>query len=373
LKGDYIFMLASWFPNKLEPTSGNFVQSHVRAIGINNKVIVFYLKFVDRKLHPDSYRGEDKEELVGNILYIKKYIVKPNSSLTKFFIYYNYCLHIFKQYGMPKFIQVHVGWPTALVAWLLKKLKKIPYIITEHNSRYLQVNTPRLHLFEKQIFKNAEGITCVSKHLSDDVQQLFDLKTLPTLIPNLIDDELYDIPKHIEKERYFIHVSNFAPVKQSIKIVEAFIKVLTQMPDYKLYMYGEDGEDKEACKNMAQQHGLLFRSIFIESIIPRQEVLEKMSKATALVSYSLYETQGITVYEALAVHCPVICNNIVSFQELVKPQFGVLVNNDSELCDAMINIVQGKHHCNFANYNEKYDSNTINKLFNNFYKELKLA
>ncbi len=368
MKGDYILMLASWFPNYVEPTSGNFVKSHIESIGINNKVIVIYIKFIDRKQN-----FKNSEVLDGNILYITKYLIKPNSDITKFLIYYNYCLQVFKQYGKPKFIQVHVGWPVGVVAWLLKGLKKIPYIITEHSSRYLKLNKPRLRFLEKQVFIKASGISSVSQHLETDLKQLFSFTNDPVIIPNLIDDFIYNIPKSIEKEKYFIHVSNFAEVKQSVKIVSAFIDSLPKIPNYKLYMYGENGPAKDDCIKVAREHGLLNRNIFIEGIIPKQEVAEKMSKATALISYSLYETQGMTVFEALATHCPVICNDIISFQELVKPELGVLVNSDKELCEAIVNFAQNKYTINFANYSAKYDSNTINKMFNNLYKELNLA
>ncbi len=368
MKGDYILMLASWFPNQLEPTSGNFVQSHIEAIGINNKVIVFHLKFIDRKQN-----CKDTEMQVGNILYITKYIIKPNSNITKFFIYYNYCLLLFKQYGRPKFIQVHVAWPVGVVAWLLKKLKRIPYIITEHSSRYLKINKPRLRFLEMQVLKSAAGISTVSQHLGDDIKDIFGLNKECFVIPNVVDDLIYETQKYRIKEKYFLHLSNFKELKQCTKIVAAFIEALPQIPHYKLMMYGEDGPDNDDCIKLARQHGLLNRSIIIAGVIPKQEVAEKMSKATALISYSLYETQGMTVFEALAVHCPVICNDIVSFHNLVNPELGVLVSNDQELCEAIVNFTQNKYIINFENYTTKYDSNTINKMFNNLYKQLSLA
>ncbi len=368
MKGDYIFMLASWFPNQAEPTSGNFVESHVESIGINNKVIVLYIKYIDRKRY-----YKDTEEQKGNILYITKYVVKPNSDITKIFIYYNYCLKIFKQYGKPKFTQVHVAWPVGVVAWLLKKLKGISYIITEHSSRYLAMNVPRLRFLEKKVFANAAAVTAVSTHLASDMKALFALKNEPVIIPNIIDEVIYNTSKHAEKEKYFLHISNFAPVKQSTKIIQAFIKALPHIPNYQLYMYGEDGDEKDDCIKLALNAGVLNRSVFIGGIISKKEVAEKMSKATALISYSIYETQGITVFEALACNCPVICNNIVSFVQLVKPELGILVNNDQELGDAIIKMAEGKHPINFETYTAKYHSHTINSMFNNLYKDLNLV
>ena len=52
--------------------------------------------------------------------------------------------------------------------------------------------------------------------------------------------------------------------------------------------------------------------------IPRKDIIELYSTAQAFICPSLYETGPITVLEAMAARCPVICSDIPAVEEIVE-------------------------------------------------------
>src|SRR5690348_16524225 len=77
-----ILFLPSWFPNRLSPFNGDFVERHARAASLYNRITVLYIvKNTDRSPNTSANRGND----------LPKYYIeekKYNENLSSIILYY---------------------------------------------------------------------------------------------------------------------------------------------------------------------------------------------------------------------------------------------------------------------------------------------
>jgi len=69
--------VSSWYPNRTNPTLGNFVQKHAEASALKNKVIVLAI-FPDPSIHTVEITEKTKGNLTEIIVYFPK---KVNGNL----------------------------------------------------------------------------------------------------------------------------------------------------------------------------------------------------------------------------------------------------------------------------------------------------
>ncbi len=85
------------------------------------------------------------------------------------------------------------------------------------------------------------------------------------------------------------------------------------------------GSDRKRGEKLVQQHGLSDRVRFL-GLLPRDEVLERLGRADALLFPSLHDAAGWVVAEALSLGCPVVCLDITGPGDLVTNDGGVKVD-----------------------------------------------
>ncbi len=370
---DYILFLPSWYPSKNLPLDGNFIQRHAEVIAIKRDIVVLHVLAADK----DELLVQPNTPHFTEVTVLFK---KSKLPLVKYVQYYKQYQKgyskIIELYGSPKFCHVHVIWFAGLFAWWLQYKKNIPYIVSEHWSGLLSENIKKLSSFKlfaiKKVLYNALAVTAVSKHLTDSIQQL--THTPVTVVSNVVDDIFFEHHTQQKFEKFtFICVSNFVKLKRTPQIIKSFEKAVELGLDANLILIGEEGDDKHICRDIAQQ-SLATNRISILPEINKNEMASLMSKCHALISFSEYETQGVTVLESLAVGNPVITSDILPFQTYIDSSKGLLVHTTDELTAAMKSLCE-----NYNQYqpemlskwvSERYSSEHIGNQFLTIYQQL---
>ena len=377
-----ILFIARWYPDRHDIMLGLFVQKHAQAVQALHDVSVLYVT-ADSSLEPGLiitnevefegireyriYFGKHKSELYNAVAYAKWYL--KGLSLVR------------KNSGLPDLVHVHILSRTAFPAIWLKITKGIPYIITEHWSRYLPANVAKgaysgwlRRFFTKRAVAMAEGVTTVTQNLASAMQNL-GLRNTYHITPNVADVHDFKPLENYGTEpmKKLVHVSCFDEPAKNIKgIINAVQKIAPLRDDFYLEIIG-DGKDFESIREYAKKTGLVNSRIRFTGLLTGEILSKKMREANAFVMFSNYENLPCTIVESLCSGVPVISTDVGGIREHVKSEFGMLMNPGDE--NALISAIN-----NVLDHPEKFDKvrmrtyavqqfsmESIGKLFNEIY------
>ncbi len=336
-----VLFISSWFPNKLEPTNGNFVQRHAEAVALEHEVEILHC--IGNFDQTEKYIYDDK--VINGIRTLIIYYKNSNNPLQNFYRRMKSYRLGFLKMQMPDLVHANVLHNNMLFAVYLKKKYKIPFLVTEHWTALQHQNLPNtsgnIKRIAKYIAKNAAFILPVSENLLDSLRSI-GIKTPMKVVSNVVNTKIFDIKKRNEDETTrFLHVSSLIPRKRPDKIIETVFKLKQKGYNVALEI-GGDG-DTETLKNLVKKYNAEpFINVFDE--ISYAEVAEKMQKSDCFILFSDNETQGCVILESYACGKPVIATAVGGVPEFVKPGLGILIEkaNENELYEAMENFATQK-------------------------------
>jgi len=331
-----VLFISSWYPNKLEPLNGNFVQRHAEAVSLFNNVEVLHA--------------------VGDFNQSEKYIFDEHIShgLRTLIIYYKntsypllnfirrmYAYKIgFRRMTKPDIVHANVLYNNMLFAVYLKKKFKIPFVITEHWTALQQENiknTPKVvQKIAKFIGNQSSYLLPVSLNLLDSLEALR-IKQPKKVISNVVDTEVFTIGKDENTIPKFLHISSLVPRKRSDRIIATAVKLNYQGYKFSLEI-GGDG-DFESLQKMIDEHNA---RAYITTFggMSYAEVALKMQHSDCFVLFSTNETQGCVILESFSCGVPVIATRVGGVPEFVQDGFGILIDNEEQLFHAMKSIIE---------------------------------
>src|ERR1700733_6125343 len=135
-----ILWLASWFPNRLDPLSGDFIERHAIAASLYNDIFILHvIKDNENKTDRNGFREKRifNEHCQAEIIYYNTRFKKikwldtlqSNLRFCRFFI--RAIRSYIKKEGRPDCIHVHIALKAGLLALFAKTWLKIPYIVSE--------------------------------------------------------------------------------------------------------------------------------------------------------------------------------------------------------------------------------------------------
>ncbi len=146
-----------------------------------------------------------------------------------------------------------------------------------------------------------------------------------TVIPNGVDVERFrpDLDGDVVRERHgledadlILHVGRVAPEKGIEFLLEAFPSLLRRKPGAKLLIVGK-GPAQEEYIRYVERKGLGDQVIF-SGFVPDEELPLYYAAADAFTTASAFETQGLTVLEAMACGKPVAAVDHRPFPEYIE-------------------------------------------------------
>lgn len=335
-----ILFISSWFPNKFEPTNGNFVQRHAEAVSLLHDVEVLHA--IGDFNQKEKFVFDD--QVVNGIRTLIVYYKNSKNPLQNFLRRMKAYQLGFKKMQKPDLVHGNVLHNNMLFAVYLKKKFGIPFVVTEHWTALREINRNKLPFQKKLIAKfignQSSMLLPVSKDLEKGLKSL-PIKTKMKVVPNVVDDTVFK-PKTSENEKItFIHVSSLIPRKNPEKIIEAAINLWEKGFDLNLKI-GGDGDIKPLMNQIEKSSFRDKIEIFGELTI--SEVAEKMKNADCFILFSDDENQPCVIAESFASGIKVISTNVGGISEFFPDNFGILLEKvDVKLLEeAMIKVLNSE-------------------------------
>lgn len=371
-----ILFISSWFPNKLEPTNGNFVQRHAEAAALYNKVEILHA--IGDFHQKEKFLFDD--QMINGLRTLIVYYKNTRNPLVNFsrrmFAYKNG----FAKLSRPDLVHANILQHSMLFAVYLKKKHNIPFVISEHWSAFSKEKHNKTSIFIKyfarKIAKHTNYILPVSENLKKGLKH-FGLNANFEVIPNVVDINLFH-PENLENSVFtFLHVSNLVPLKNAEKILLVSLNLLENGHHFNIKI-GGDG-NFAAIENLKKiVNNSNFRSkieIFGMQTLP--EVADKMRNADCFILFSDTENQPCVISEAFASGIHVISTNVGGISEYFPENFGILIDKpDIKLLEnAMLDILKKnkilakpKEMVNYANNN--FSKENIGLRFTEIYNQI---
>lgn len=379
-----ILFLASWFPNRTNPKFGLFIKKHVIAVSKICTVAVLHIRH-DPDLKHNTYDIEYFKENDIFIVIVYYKISDLHGRLTTLIRLFRYCNGLFKgfkiilkHFGKPDLVHLNVISNMGLLALYLKFLKKIPFIVTEHSTRYMPMRglyKGRLKkLFTSLVIKNTKSVTTVSNFLAQSMKY-HGLNNNYYIVPNTIS--FFDIStkkSNDNKKKIILHVSTLYNHQKNVEgIIRAIKNILAIRNDFELRIIGGE-HDKHFLESLVEELGLENYVIFYGGVSDL-ELKKHYQEADFFVLNSNYETFSVVTAESLACGIPVIVTRSGGPEEFVTPEQGIIIepNNQKELEKAIAYMLD-----NHGNYDKnklskyarsKFSDEVVGKLFFEIYEK----
>ncbi len=346
-----ILHLAKWYPNKVEPLLGIFIQKHIQSVQETNdhKVISIYqTNTIISNVHRKVNYLNSTEEVV---FYYKKGLFNKIRVLYKVWKeIQNFQAHL---------IHAHVmGW-TSTLAYFLSNTNQTPFLISEHWSGYHKKGYAQLKfiskILRKKSAKKANKIIVVSRFLKEDMLKC-SIKGNYTIIENVVDGIALEIEKN--KSFSYVFAGDLIQETKNVKgIIEAFSEVLKHHKDIKLEIIG-DGKDLKNYKAISNRLKLN-NHVSFHGNRNNDYVTKILSQSHVLILNSYYETFSIICAEALLCGIPVISTKCGGPESFLNDKTGILIDldNKKQLITAMI--------CMINNYNQ-YEPEKLKSMAHQF-------
>jgi glycosyltransferase involved in cell wall biosynthesis len=220
------------------------------------------------------------------------------------------------------------------------KPSKCPIIIRLHGSDtyfcYLD-NRPvkwinKFH--EKKALQHADALLSVSQFTADKTNAVFDLNKKFTIIPNLIDTNLFEIgSESSQKQNSILYFGSLIRKKGLLELPFIFNKVVEKNPEAKLIVIGKDVPDiisgNQSTWQMMQK---LFSDRALNNVnylgsFPHAEIKQKINEAAICVFPSFAEAFPVSWLEAMVMEKPIAASNIGWAKEVIDDEInGFLVD-----------------------------------------------
>tara|TARA_B110000046_G_scaffold186039_1_gene231706 strand:- start:5173 stop:6327 length:1155 start_codon:yes stop_codon:yes gene_type:complete len=367
-----VLFLCGWYPSKVSPTNGDFIQRHAEAVALNHKVTVIHIITDKENKEHIEFTNETINGIETHIAYIK-YTANP---IKKIFFYIRAFKTLLQKTGSIDIVHLNQTFPFGIFSLYLKWFKKIPFIISEHYTGYLKSSNSKITFFQKQVSKcivRKSSFFCpVSNYLYKDLMDL-GFKGNYEIVPNIIDTELF-IP--VKKEDSFlklIHISSLKDEHKNIKGMLRVAKLLSKNLDF--FEWNFIGNSGDEYKEYINELDIKKCKISFLEHQSHSKIIDHLQKASVCVSFSNYETFGIVIPEAIACGTPVISTNTgiaLDFKNLPFCKI-IPIKNEQLLLDSILNYKPLFADLDIANMHtfvkQKFNKKVISSKFSLLYYE----
>ena len=349
-----ILFTTAWYPNRKDAGDGVFIQKHARAVARLNDVAVLMVQtdVAVRGLKIEVCPNESQDKSLHEVLvYVPKtrFEIPLITGLLRLFWLmmgyikgYRFIKKNYWQGERPEVCHVNVLTRAAGLPWLLFKLHHIPYIITEHWSRYAREgaypdSAMQLRL-GRRFVKDASYVCPVSLNLEQNMKKWGLENRHYTRIGNVVDTDTFVVPDRCVKSDKvtFVHVSWMRDDSKNISgILRTAARLKEQNQDFHIDFIGE-GNDKPKLMEYSRELGLDEMVSFLPAMTGH-ELAEALQRHDALLMFSNFENQPVSVLEALACGLPVIATKVGTIPAMLAQNRGITVEpgNESELQEVL--------------------------------------
>ncbi|CAB1251650.1 glycosyltransferase [Clostridium sp. MT-14] len=331
-----ILILASWYPDSVNPVNGIFIKEQVKALKQVGLIPVVFYPY-DKNINRGKCMRFVEDEIIvyrANTDYFKKAkisrlfsMIKAAKMLNKIVVENNISL-----------IHCHVCYTAGFIGYIYSKFfNNIPYIITEHSSK--------VHEFSNKIYnrilfylsyKRARYVITVSTYLAKELASL-KFKFKSKIIGNVVDTSLYFCNNkqtgNNDKKNWrllFIGLMPDSEVKGLQYFIPALADFITENPYYNIdFNIVGDGSKRHKYEKMCKDLHISDKCNFYGKV-DKSEIPKLIDRNDFLILPSIKETFGSVLIESMAGGKPVLATECGGPEDFVNEKVGILVKPGSK-------------------------------------------
>lgn len=347
-----VFFLPRWFPVPDDPLWGLFVLRHAQAVNRYAEVFVIY---VDKTAKPELYTRPLFTTLNGIPVLYHYYKASRLPLAGKLLMTFRMLLAwhrawqlAVKQWGKPDINHVHILTRMGIFAGLIRVLFRVPYVITEHWSRYLPQNMfyrgCLRRFFTRIVVRGAGAVMPVTNNLAEAMQGMGLKNPHYSVVPNAVDVQSFRKlePPNSPGKFTILHISTFDERAKNISgILKVVAKLVENQHDFLLRMVG-DGAGMKPARALADSLGLTDEHLRFEGALEPDAIPGVLASAHLLLLFSHYENMPVVINEALVTGVPVLATSVGGIPEVINQTNGVLVppGDENALYEALAGILE---------------------------------
>lgn len=347
-----VFVIPSWYP----PHGGAFFRDYSQSIhqqGFETIVLVNHME----KVQNFSFSNLGRKASINKAGDITEYHFThyriPSRGQSYIDRWAQSTLKAFEQltaiHGKPGLIHAHSSIWAGYAAHLIHQKYHIPYIITEHRSRFVHNNKdaaallkPQDKPFIRKALQDASAIVSVSKSMIPALTAINpSINNRIEAIPNMVDTDTFK-PSTTEKNTgdfTFFSLGHLEYVKGIDLLLNAFTKLQNQHPKNIFLRIGGSGTDKQQLQALAKRLDIAHQLEWLGQL-RQDEVVKEMQRCDAFILPSRFEAFGVVFIEAMACGKPVIATASGGPSEFITKDTGLIANNnDSDDIAAAMNFL----------------------------------
>ncbi len=325
-----VLHLVRWYPHEADPQIGYFLQKQIRAVCAHTEGTVIFVWPVRGQAAPEKSVHTEANLKEIRITYPARNFA-PANMLTLMKLMWKAALEEHKAAPFD-LIHAHILTRVGVVAEWLGRHFGVPYLISEHWSRYYPENDGfhgfwRMH-FTAKVIGRAAALTTVSERLKNAMELRGLRHPFTRTVPTLVDTSVFR-PSGEEKTGplRWISISCFEErPKNLFGLIRAAAVLREEGVRFTLVFVG-DGPDRRTVEAAAEAAGLSDCTRFT-GMITQEEVAAELTRADYLVQPSRYETFGTPIIEAWACGVPVISTRTGVFAEVDSEPLGITVASE---------------------------------------------
>ncbi|MCH8003557.1 MAG: glycosyltransferase family 4 protein [Nanoarchaeota archaeon] len=395
-----VLVIATTFPRWINDTTPGFVYELSNRIAARYKIIV---------LAP-HYNKASKRENMGKLEIRRFAYFKPESLqklcyeggiipnmkksfLAKIQMPLLVASEFFTSYRIVKkdhINMIHAHWilPQGFVGVFLKKLLKIPLLVTIHGSDLFPLKNKLLKKLQNFVMKNSDYVTVNSNATRNELVQRFPnyiskIKVIPMGVDvNLFKKRKVRKPKQYTKNKILLFVGRLSDQKGLQYLIDSMPEIIKYDSKVKLLIIGEGPYGKilqeKSHNNKIEKHVEFLGSMSVAKISKYYNfadifVMPSLSTKTGT------EALGLSLLEAMASGCAVVGTNVGGIPFVIKNNYnGILIRqkDHQKLSNAIIALLKnrkksiklGNNAAEFIRKNYSWDK--ISKEFIKIYGDL---
>lgn len=342
----HVLFLPKWYPGLKDPQLGDFLRKQALATARYVRISVLHIEAIDQPLTPEQVVLEDDGAWELTVRYTASTSAfRPWRRMVNFSRYLRAgragWKRLVRERGKPQLIHAYILVRPVLLAYILWRKHRVPYLLSEQSSVYLDGTYAAKHPAHRALCRylasRARCVTAVSAWLGDALKA-HGLCDSYTVVPNVIPGIDRPLPAAGHTGAFLMVADLVDRIKNVSGVLRALATARLRDPRLRLTLIG-DGPDRRMLEDLTDQMGLQQHVRFLGRL-PNHEVLDHMAHAFAVVVNSHVETFSVVTGEALAQGKPVVATRCGGPQAFVTDQNGLLIppGDDAALCDAMLTL-----------------------------------
>lgn len=353
-----VLFLARWYPNRYDPMFGLFIQRHAESLKGLCELGVLYVHAANDLPAGSTYELELlKGDGIRTVKVYYKAVTSKNiltRQLLKAFRFYKANIlgirHLKADMGGFDLIHIHILSRLGLIGLYYKWMRQIPFVVSEHWSRYQSITGGFNGIFRKWltrlVVRNAYAVTTVTENLSNAMKHHGLNNDNYQVLANVVDPVFFNAnaPKQPSRKKKLVHISCFEDKSKNISGLLRVIQQLKVQRDDFIFQLIGSGMDFEWLKQLSVDLGLDGDTVQFSGLLEGTALADAMGTADLTVVFSNFENFPVVINESFVLGVPVIASRVGGIPEFVHSQNGILVDAQDEeglLCQ-LNNFLDGK-------------------------------